>query len=305
MSLFWGFGILGTIVGLLWLLGTDTNQPDFIIALVLFVAGLIALCAKCSITLYSWLKSVFSLPPPMRELSTEPENKHEKISSPSVSIPKMKNISNPSRVVFPDAVVEPSKQVNTQTSPVPLFCTNCGKPIVHDARFCPSCGTAVHNDKALTSIGTPTPNKPIAGIIVALVLAAISLLYSTFNNPYFTEPTGALATMYILFPGLWELTAISSGWWMLGETVIMIGALMSLAGHQYGNRTVRISSWFLIVSMTIFGFLMILLIISSPTWSEIESPVKAGLLGGAIGGAIGGIAPLFLILFLFRKKRWG
>ncbi len=40
-----------------------------------------------------------------------------------------------------------------------MFCTNCGKQIPEDARFCPACGTPVLTDTIIKEEKKPEPAK--------------------------------------------------------------------------------------------------------------------------------------------------
>jgi drug/metabolite transporter (DMT)-like permease len=76
--------------------------------------------------------------------------------------------------------------------------------------------------------------KPVAGIVVACVLGVLTLLWARGSSPSAS-------------PHAVEVREMSNTVHMLGSVLLLIGALLSAAGHRWGNRVVRATSWLMIV----------------------------------------------------------
>src|SRR5688572_18663319 len=97
------------------------------------------------------------------------------------------------------------------------FCSNCGGRLDPDARFCPSCGTAV-----ATSMVTPPASTPVT--TVAKTAAAAP-------KPSATRPATAAAPQH------------RNNWWIVPAVIVglIVIAWLVLAGLPFGNDERRIA----------------------------------------------------------------
>jgi len=131
--------------------------------------------------------------------------------------------------------------------------------------------------------------KPVAGLVVAGVLGVLTTVWALGRD-------GASS------PAMAETREMSNAVHMLGCTLLLIGAGMSVAGHRWGNRVVRATSWLMIVLVA-----MLVLVIRS---ALAERALAQGReLTQGFGWMVAmvlvvGLFPWLLYLYLFRKSRY-
>jgi len=182
-----------------------------------------------------------------------------------------------------------------------MFCKHCGSAIDNGSLFCASCGLKLDGE---VNAKNPLSNKPIAGIVVAIVFGSINILWSSYS--LINDLSGNVGTIDIMLSGLFPHYIASK---LIGQfallilsTIIIIGALLSFFQHPKGNKLVKLICWVTIVYMIIFVSIDYILITTSDNWVKLSQVLKSTLIGGIIGGLIGGALPNILILFLFRKS---
>ncbi|HYH78658.1 MAG TPA: zinc ribbon domain-containing protein, partial [Longimicrobium sp.] len=109
-----------------------------------------------------------------------------------------------------------------------ITCPDCGREVSDAAPACPHCGRPFQP----TPSTPPAAPKPIAGIVVACVLGVLTLVWT------YTRPPSA--------PPMDEARGLSNAVHGLGSGLLLIGALMSLGGHRWGNTVVRATSFLMI-----------------------------------------------------------
>lgn len=181
-----------------------------------------------------------------------------------------------------------------------MYCKHCGTKITNDAIFCASCGLKVNDEGERLN---PESNRPIAGIIVAIVLAIINLLWSSYTLINITR--GDFSKIDIILNGLFPHYIVSN---FIGQsalfifsTILIIGSILSFYYHPKGNKLVKMACWLFIIYIIIFLSIDYTLITNNNNWENLSQVLKSGIMGGLIGGLIGGTLPNVLVLFLFRK----
>lgn len=198
------------------------------------------------------------------------------------------------------------------------FCVNCG--LEYDAKlgnnFCAKCGFNFRKNtpqKQEASENTATVNqlpvsqpvkKPLAGIIVALVVGVFGLIWNStvlFHNIY-GNPSNVEALLYQTFPSLQIKIYIGLSFAMLGNTVLIIGGLMAHLNHPTGAKVVRITSYSMIGLSFVLTTITFFVVTGSETWPTLGASTKGTLIGGLVGGIIGALLQCGLLIFLFRDQ---
>jgi len=200
------------------------------------------------------------------------------------------------------------------------FCVKCGLQYdeSHEHSFCARCGADLRKTTS-DQPTTPEPNsikssplmtqsrpgekKPIAGIVVAMVLGLLSLIWTCaalFHN-VFGNPSDLQTLFYQYFPTLQIKNLIGLSLALLGDTALVIGALMAYLDHPNGTRVVRVTSYSMIaLTILLVGF-SCLAVFGSDAWPALDAPTKGAMIGGLVGGTIGAFVQWGFILVLFRK----
>ncbi|HET7462491.1 MAG TPA: zinc ribbon domain-containing protein [Longimicrobium sp.] len=163
-----------------------------------------------------------------------------------------------------------------------ITCPDCGREVSDAAPTCPHCGRPFKS-------APPAPRKPVAGIVVACVLGVLMLLWAHGKS---TSTS----------PEVVEVREMSNSVYTLGCVLLLIGALMSAAGHRWGNRIVRGTSWMMIVLVS-----MLTIVIRSTIMDRAAAQGRATTPG--FGAAVVllfvvGLTPWLLYLYLFRKSKY-
>jgi hypothetical protein len=160
-----------------------------------------------------------------------------------------------------------------------ILCSDCGREVSDAAPACPHCGRPLQPRPAAA------PRKPIAGIVIAVVLGVLTLVWTHghADNPA-NEDTRQMANAV----------------YMLGYTLLLIGSLMSLGGHRWGNRIARAACW-ITIPLVLVLFAVIRQELVARHAGDALQPGVQGFMLFMLGFAL---APWLLYLFLFRKSRY-
>ena len=78
------------------------------------------------------------------------------------------------------------------------FCSNCGKPVNDDIKFCPDCGNELdrpvsdfHKEPSTSQTNTQTNGYAIVGFILAFAFALLGLIFSIIALNKAEERNGA------------------------------------------------------------------------------------------------------------------
>jgi len=180
---------------------------------------------------------------------------------------------------------------------MPLIpCPDCGREVSTSAPACIHCGrplaepaSAAVPRAAVPSAASAT-QKPMPGIVTALVLGVLSIVWLMQRN----EP----AT-----PEAQDVATIVNTVHMLGTIVLIIGALLALAGHRAAHGMIRGLSFVMIVAICVA--MRVVWNVTAPLLGETEGEVGRGLLGGIVViSTVFQLSPWMLYLYLFRKSRY-
>ncbi|HSU13861.1 hypothetical protein [Longimicrobium sp.] len=169
-----------------------------------------------------------------------------------------------------------------------IACPDCGREVSSAAPACPHCGRPIH---ALTAtppsapVGPAAQPKPIAGIVIACVLGVLTLVWA---HGHAENPANE------------DTRQMSNAVYSFGYVLLMIGALMSLGGHRWGNRIARAACWITIPLLVIL-FLVIRQDLLARHAGEGLRPGVGAFLLAVMGFSL---CPWLLYLYLFRKSRY-
>jgi drug/metabolite transporter (DMT)-like permease len=161
-----------------------------------------------------------------------------------------------------------------------ITCPDCGREVSDAAPAC------VQGGHPFAPAARP---KPVAGIVVACVLGVVTLLWARGTSPSSS-------------PQAVQAREMSNAVHMLGSVLLLIGALMSAAGHRWGNRVVRASSWLMIVLVPMMS-LAAWELLTERALIEGRTPME-GLGWVAAVTTVITLAPWLLYLFLFRRSKY-
>ena len=184
------------------------------------------------------------------------------------------------------------------------FCVKCGWEYAHKSGvyYCGHCGLDLRKapsvrlaseaqDTPCTPQLTSSHDKPIAGIIVGMVFGVIGLLWTCavlFQNLYGT-PNNIQITLIQTFPSLQVKTNIGLLLGMLGNTVLIIGALMSHMRHPKGPQTIRVTAYSMMASAVLLSVISYFAVTGADAWEALDGQIKGTLIGGIVGGLIGAL----------------
>ena len=209
------------------------------------------------------------------------------------------------------------------------FCVKCGFQYdeINEHNFCARCGfdlrktattplpssLSIPNAASPTLIGAPSPiaslkpddKKPIVGIIVTLVLCVGGLIWSgaVLFHSFFGSPNNAQVLIYQLFPLLQINAYIGGSFALLGNTTLIIGALLAYQNHPNGSKVVKVTSYSMIGLTLLLVLISCFAVFGVNAWATLDLPTKGAMIGGLIGGTIGAIIQYGLIIFLFRNLK--
>lgn len=145
--------------------------------------------------------------------------------------------------------------------------------------------------------------KPIAGIIIALVLGMLALIWcgAVLFHTLYGAPSASQVAILQTFPGFQIITLLGLSFALMGNTALIIGACMSYSDHTAGVKVVRVTSYLMIAATVILSAISYLGVTGSQAWPTVDPAVKGGLTGGLVGGMIGAFIQWGLLLYCFRK----
>ena len=138
--------------------------------------------------------------------------------------------------------------------------------------------------------------KPVAGIVVALVLAGINILWSCVA--FAVGPTTREVVLYNAFPGLESIALMSTSAWIIGSAALVIGAILAQLDHSAGTATVRATSWAMIAYILLATIMILNCCHSAPAWNRLNEVEQLNVTSGLVGAAIGGVLQFGLILLM-------
>ena len=182
------------------------------------------------------------------------------------------------------------------------FCVKCALQYdeSREHNFCARCGFDLRKTASAQQV-TPEPipiqppssttqnqpdyKNPVAGIIVALVVGAIGVIWSCaelFHNLY-GNLSNVQALLYQAFPALQIKNYIGHSFALLGNAVLVIGALMAHQNHPNGVRVVRVTTYAMIGMTVLLVAIGCFAVFGADAWATLDAPTKGAIIGGLIG----------------------
>lgn len=170
-------------------------------------------------------------------------------------------------------------------------CPDCGREVSTAAPVCIHCGRPLADPAPSAASTAPAPARPMAGIVTALVLGVLHIVWALGRDPASTEQGR-------------EVNSLIDGVHTLGNAALIIFALLSLSGHRAANTVVRVLSVLMLLAIT--GCMMIAWNLAEDMLAQGNPPPGSGGFVGAVVVVSTGIqvAPWLLYLYLFRKSRY-
>lgn len=168
-------------------------------------------------------------------------------------------------------------------------CPDCGRDVSTAAPACIHCGRPLM-DPAASPV--PPADRPMAGIVTALVLGVLTIAWVLQRD----EPATPQAE---------EVGSLFDAVHMLGNVVLVIAALLALAGRRAAHGWIRGLSAVMILaicgSMVVVWSVAETMIAESPPLPE----GGRGMLGAIfILSTVFQLVPWMLYLYLFRSSRY-
>jgi hypothetical protein len=195
-------------------------------------------------------------------------------------------------------------------------CTSCGAMITPTMVFCGGCGSALSNQPQVVQANSPSltitalvnqKDKPLPGIIVAVIVSILFLLVSLANATQIAVVTAGISSA---FPSLALLYAFNELFWKLVLVALLVGSLLSFCAHPWGSKVVGIASVAGILSclggimLTFTSYLFASDVHEHPELYIQDATPKEmifSILTSVVIGNVFAIGIMVLILFLFRR----
>ena len=176
-----------------------------------------------------------------------------------------------------------------------VLCPECKAEVPEHTAACPKCGR--------TFKATPVVKKPIIGLVVAAILGAIGLWWALSSFM-----AGAIdPALCAIMPALAPCTLLNASVNSLGNSILLIGVVLTAFGHQKGPRIIRITCILMLVATILLGGWLFSLVwmysLVSGSLNAMEPQFRAGFVAGIIGSSTGGIFVWGVIAIFFRKSR--
>lgn len=174
-------------------------------------------------------------------------------------------------------------------------CPDCGREVSTAAPVCIHCGRPFMDPAASPAPAAPPvaqADKPMPGIVTALVLGVLTIVWMLLRD----EPATPQAE---------EVGSLVTAVHMLGNVVLVIAALLALAGRRAAHGWIRSLS--VVMILAICGLMVVV-------WSIVETVIAEspplpqggrGMLGAIfLLSTVFQLAPWMLYLYLFRSSRY-
>lgn len=167
-------------------------------------------------------------------------------------------------------------------------CPDCSAQVSDAAAACIHCGYPLRQAApAPPPVPAAIQPKPMAGIVAALVIGGLTLFGALQPvDAKLHEQFGSAATL-------------PKSLYAVGCLALIVGALLSLAGHSYGNRVVRVTSMLMLPALVV---LMLVLRRMLEETGAGNSPDYVAILVTVLG--VISALPWLLYLYLFRKSKY-
>ena len=175
------------------------------------------------------------------------------------------------------------------------FCPGCKAEVTEQATACTKCGMPFK--------ATPVVKKPIVGLVVAGILGAIGLWWALSSfMPGAIDPT-----LCALVPALAPFTMLNASVNSLGNSILLVGVVLTACGNRKGPHVIRITCLLMLVATILLGAWLFSLVwmysLVSGSLNAMEPQFRAGFVAGIIGSSTGGVFVWGVIAIFFKKSR--
>jgi len=149
----------------------------------------------------------------------------------------------------------------------------------------------------------PVVKKPIAGLVFAAILDGIGLWWALSSLM-----AGAVdPALSAIVPALKTFTLLNASVNGLGNTILLVGVVLTAFGHRKGPGVIRLTCIVMLVATILLGVWLFSLAwmysLVSGALNAMDPKFRTGFVAGIIGASTGGVCVWGAIAFLFRKSR--
>jgi len=176
-----------------------------------------------------------------------------------------------------------------------VFCPECKAEVTDQATACTKCGMPFK--------ATPVVKKPILGLVVTGICGAISLWWALSSfMPGAIDPT-----ISAILPALAPFTIINALVNSLGNSILLVGVVLTAFGHRKGPHMIRITCILMFVATILLGAwqfsLAWLYSLVSGSLNAMEPQFREGFVAGIIGSSTMGVFVWGVIAIFFKNSR--
>jgi len=159
-----------------------------------------------------------------------------------------------------------------------------------------------------------TDSRPVGGIIFAGLFAVFSMVTTVFilaevvrvagrYNPQTAPQPGE--ELYWLFPEMMAFGLAGSVFGIVLQLVLLVGMLLSAMGRRSGHKVVRVVCY-VVIAWTFVAFAgQFIFMATSNRWVERPEFYRNVWPVTQLASVLLGASLFGLIIYLFRKRRWG
>lgn len=167
-------------------------------------------------------------------------------------------------------------------------CPDCGREVSTAAPACIHCGRPLAEPASPAAYAAP--DRPMAGIVTALVLGTLLIIWVLRREKASTEEMQSVNTL---------INTVHT----LGNAALLIFALLSLQGHRAANGMVRTLSVGMVLA--ICGFMLVAWGVARDMLTQADAGSSRGFVGAVVViSTLMQVAPWLLYLYLFRRSRY-
>jgi hypothetical protein len=155
--------------------------------------------------------------------------------------------------------------------------------------------------------GSDTEDRPLIGIVIGGLFGIVSLATSVAQQMRRHDPIpdGQVGELMEQFPEFLLVSRVVFLFGYLLSFALLVGVSLSFLRHPAGNPTVRTTSFIAITISLLAGAALLFLVARSPNWATLQDTMRLGLYAAILSLTFISPAIWWLMLFLFRKSRWG
>src|SRR6266516_3310194 len=180
-----------------------------------------------------------------------------------------------------------------------MFCTSCGTQVSEIDKYCRTCGASIAGQENISAdteakpspslkrpeaAGSQQRSKPVAGIVVGVVMGGIIILLNLALLLSYAS-TGLQQDVQVMF-------FFMSGAEMLMGACLATGGILTHLGHRNGVQVMRVICW----AGTALQLINAILVYKPDTFHP-----AAGAFGAFWGAVVGAFIRYGIVLILIRR----